>query len=499
MLANFTGRAFAASAILLLAACSDSGTDQTAVTSTQALSATDGQALVVNDDNNTAMNIVDTAIAAESFSTLVTALQATELDTVLADETKTFTVFAPTDTAFNELGTDTINALLGDTDALSNILLYHVFADTAVNGETAISLAGNTITMANGDDAAIVLSEDGNLFINQSQVIVTDVVASNGIIHVIDAVLTPAQSTPADEPGPSMNIVETAVAAGSFTVLAEALGATGLIDTLSNPDETFTVFAPTDDAFAKLPEGTLEALLADPDALSNVLLYHVIGGAAIDSTTAISLAGENATMANGDEVAISLREGALFINDSAVTSADVLASNGIIHVIDSVLLPPSDMAEEPPQPSPEPAPTVTAPQGTILALAQGNADFSTLAAAISVAGLDGALGHPDDIYTVFAPTNAAFAALGQSTIDALIADPDALENVLRMHIIPGTVVDAETALSLVGYDIQSGNGGILKLSQNEAGELLINGVRIVATDIQAVNGIVHVLDAVILP
>jgi len=494
MILKTIGRATLVATVLTLAACSDNGVDNELAADSKILEAKDGQ----QEADAAALNIVDTAVAAGSFNTLVAALQATSLDSVLADEANTFTVFAPTDEAFEALGQDTINALLGDTDTLSNILLYHVFPDAAVNAETAISLAGSMITMANGDDVAVVLT-DGKLFINQSEVIVTDVVASNGIIHVIDTVLTPPAKETVEEPV-TMNIVETAVAAGSFNTLAAALTAAGLIDTLSDPDAQFTVFAPT---FAALPEGTVEALLADPETLTDILLYHVIGGAVVDSTTAISLAGQNATMANGDDVAISLRDGALFVNDSTVISTDILASNGIIHVIDAVLLPPADMDAgsdentEEMQDEAEPL-EVTAPEGTILAIAQGNPDFSILATAVTAAGLDGALGHPGDIYTVFAPTNDAFAALGSDTINALLADPAALENVLRTHIIPGTVVDAATALSLVGFDIQAGNGEIIKL-RLDGDDLFINNAKIIATDIEAVNGVIHVIDAVIVP
>ncbi len=483
--------------VILLAACSDNGAIDSADNTVEALQANGN--LPAADDNNEAaplQNIVDTAVGAEVFTTLVAALQATGLDTALADESKVYTVFAPTDTAFSALGEDTINALLGDTDTLSDILLYHVFPDAAVDASTAISLAGTTITMANGDEVALTL-DGSDLFINQSKVVVTDVTASNGIIHVIDTVLTPPADEPVQTDAQPLNIVETAVAAGTFNTLAAALSATGLIDTLSNPDDQFTVFAPTDDAFAALPEGTIEALLADPDTLSDILLYHVIGGASVDSTTAISLAGQSVTMANGDDVSISLVDGALLVNDSTVTATDIVASNGIIHVIDTVLLPPADEPAEPvvDETGSEQA---EAPTGTILDIAQSNEDFSTLVAAVDAAGLSGALGHPGDTYTVFAPTNAAFAALGADTINALLADPEALRNILLLHVLPGTVVDAETALSLVGFDIQAGNGETLNLTL-EDGALLINGATIIATDIQAVNGVIHVIDTVLLP
>lgn len=286
------------------------------------------------------------------------------------------------------------------------------------------------------------------------------------------------------------NIVETAVAAGSFNTLVAALQATGLDSVLADENATFTVFAPTDDAIALLGEETISALLDDTETLSDILLYHVISGAAVDASTAISLAGNNATMANGDDVALSLVNGALFVNDSQVVATDIMTSNGIIHVIDAVLIPPADapVMDDP----------VESTNQTILQIAAGNPDFSTLAAAVMATGLDGALGHPGDNYTVFAPTNAAFEALGADTINALLAAPDTLRDILLFHVIPGTVFSAADFQNILGYQVGAGNGGSLTVTATDGG-LAVNGVNIIAADIQAVNGVIHVIDAVLVP
>jgi uncharacterized surface protein with fasciclin (FAS1) repeats len=134
---------------------------------------------------------------------------------------------------------------------------------------------------------------------------------------------------------PQADVVDTAVAAGSFTTLATALQAAGLVDTLKG-DGPFTVFAPTDEAFAKLPAGTLEALLADPAKLQAVLTYHVVPG----RVTAADVATlSSAPTVQGAPIAIDTGMG-VRVNDAHVTQADVMASNGVIHVIDTVLLPP---------------------------------------------------------------------------------------------------------------------------------------------------------------
>ena len=135
----------------------------------------------------------------------------------------------------------------------------------------------------------------------------------------------------------SRDIVDTAVAAGQFTTLARALQAAGLVDTLKGPGP-FTVFAPTDAAFAKLPPGTLDALLANPAQLRAVLTYHVVPG----RVTAAQVVGlSTATTVQGEPLRISAAGGTVRINSATVTQADIMASNGVIHVVDTVLLPPS--------------------------------------------------------------------------------------------------------------------------------------------------------------
>jgi uncharacterized surface protein with fasciclin (FAS1) repeats len=135
----------------------------------------------------------------------------------------------------------------------------------------------------------------------------------------------------------SNNLVETAVSAGTFTTLVAAVKAADLADTLSG-DGPFTVFAPTDDAFAKLPEGTVESLLANPDQLREILLYHVVPGKV---TAAEVLSLDSATTVQGSDVRILVADGSVQINNASVVSADIETSNGIIHVIDTVILPTS--------------------------------------------------------------------------------------------------------------------------------------------------------------
>lgn len=283
----------------------------------------------------TEKSIVDVASEAGSFNTLVAALEATGLDESLANLDGTFTVFAPTDAAFAELGESTINALLADPATLSNILLYHVIADAEILADQAINVANgenSLIDMANKDKAALSFNE-GDLFINLAKVTSANVMAANGVIHVIDKVIM----LPAAATEPDANIVETAISAGNFSTLVTALQAAGLDAVLADETKTFTVFAPTDAAFNKLGAEVINGLLADTDTLTQVLLHHVVADAAVDSLTAFTLNGASATTAGGLPVSIEIVDGDLLIEGSAVTTFDIYTSNGIIHVIDTVI------------------------------------------------------------------------------------------------------------------------------------------------------------------
>ncbi len=149
----------------------------------------------------------------------------------------------------------------------------------------------------------------------------------------------PTETTAApDDAAAEQNIVETAVAAGDFTTLATALEAADLVETLSG-DGPFTVFAPTDDAFAALPEGALDDLLADPEALADVLTYHVVDGDVMSTDLSDGMEVE---ALNGDTLTITIDGETVKVNDATVTTADIETSNGVIHVIDTVLLPPAN-------------------------------------------------------------------------------------------------------------------------------------------------------------
>lgn len=295
-------------------------------------------------NDGTGNSIVDIAVADGRFTTLVAAVVAADLaDTLSGGE---WTVFAPTDDAFAKLGLDATNIADAFTKAeLTDILLYHTLKGE-VFSDKAIASVGD-VTMANGQKAGLKVA-DGALYVNDdSKVIIADIAASNGAVHVVDTVILGPWPKVADSNDMSStgttgsgaaSIVDIAIADGRFDTLVAAVVAAGLAETLS--DGSWTVFAPTDAAFAKL--GLDESNIADAFTkaeLTDILLYHVLSGE-VFSDKAKALVGD-VTMANGQTAGLKVADGALFVNDdSRVIIADIAAENGAIHVVDTVILGP---------------------------------------------------------------------------------------------------------------------------------------------------------------
>ncbi len=394
------------------------------------------------------MNIVETAVAAGNFTTLVAALQATDLDVALADADASFTVFAPTDDAFALIGEETIATLLANTDVLSEILLQHV-VEGEVSSVTAFTLNGvSAETLSTNLIPIAINSATDSLTFGGANIVVKDIYTTNGVIHVIDMVVVGDVEVPA----PSMSIVDVAVENGNFTTLVAALQATGLDSVLADFDTDFTVFAPTDAAFALLGDEAIAALLNDADALSNILLYHVVSGAAVLQDAAVAKAQSDdkmVSMANEQMASLSLSGSTLYINKSAVSAANVMADNGVIHVVDQVILPPTAKDE---------------PTMSIVDVAVANPDFSTLVAALTAADLVSTLADENATFTVFAPTNAAFAKIDATVLSGLLADTDALSSVLLKHVIGGAEINSLGAYAANGAMVETAGGDNVSIS-----------------------------------
>lgn len=276
-------------------------------------------------------NIVETAVGAGNFKTLVAAVKAAGLVDTLANGE--LTVFAPTDEAFSKLDPATIEFLLKpeNKDALVSILTYHVVPGRV---RAADAFGINAAKTVNGQQLMLNLNrpELDRPRVNNAGFVKTDIECTNGVIHVIDTVLLPA----------SDNIPTVATKAGKFNTLLAAVGQAGLVDALSSPGP-FTVFAPTDEAFEKLPADTIPNLLKPENKtqLANILKYHVIPARVY---AADGIKARTAKTLLGRSVKVGFDELGVTVNDARVVARDIDASNGVIHIIDSVLLPTAAMS-----------------------------------------------------------------------------------------------------------------------------------------------------------
>jgi transforming growth factor-beta-induced protein len=271
---------------------------------------------------------------------------------------------------------------------------------------------------------------------------------------------TPAQKT----------VVETAVDAGTFTTLVAAVQAADLADTLSG-EGPFTVFAPTDDAFNALPEGTVDDLLAEPEGqLKDILLYHVVSGKVmaaevVDQTELMTLLGKRLRIDTTDGV---------MVDGAEVVTTDVECSNGVIHVIDAVMIPKPNIVET----------------------AVADDRFETLVAALVAADLAITLGDENTDFTVFAPTDDAFDALPAGTLDALLAEPEGeLTDILLYHVVSGRLMASDVAAA---GSLETLEGSMLTVTATDDG-VEVDGASVVIADIECSNGVIHVIDAVMLP
>jgi transforming growth factor-beta-induced protein len=288
------------------------------------------------------------------------------------------------------------------------------------------------------------------------------------------AVLAPAGS--ARPAAAEADIITTAVNAGQFKTLASLLQSAGLVDTLKGPGP-FTVFAPTDAAFAKVPKATLDALAADPAKLKAVLLYHVVAGS-VPAADVVKLT--SAKTVNGASVSIKVQGGTVLVNDAKVVTPDVMASNGVIHVIDSVLLPP----------------TAAATPQSIVKTAVAAGQFKTLAALLQKAGLVKTL--EGGSWTVFAPTDAAFAKVPKATLAKLGKNPALLKKVLLYHVVKGSV-PASKVVTLSGKSVGTVAGVPVRITVS-GGNVFLNGsTKVTKTDVNASNGVIHVINKVLIP
>ena len=287
------------------------------------VNATNGTVHITNGVLLPNETVVDIAID-NGFSSLATAVITAELLPALTDPLGTFTVFAPTNQAFDDLatalGTD-INGLLALSN-LADILTYHVLGSEVPSSGVTNGLIASPLSTTN--TLKLTVKGTGEVFVNQAEVTAFDITSENGTVHVLDAVVLPYETS-----------VDVAIDNG-FTSLAAAVIKAELLPALTNPLTELTVFAPTNDAFDDLAValGTdLNGVLASPE-LTNILLYHVVSG----TVTSGDLTNGAVPTLNGQTINVDLTSGVL-INSSNVTTPDIIVDNGVVHVIDAVLVP----------------------------------------------------------------------------------------------------------------------------------------------------------------
>jgi transforming growth factor-beta-induced protein len=294
-------------------------------------------------------NIVQVAASKPQFSTLVSLVKKAGLAGTLSKGQ--FTVFAPTNAAFAYLKAHdpaTYRAATTNSAVLKKVLTYHVVGKKILApAAIAAAKANAKVTTVEGEKIALSLA-GGQIKLNgSSAVVLPNVVASNGVIHVVNRVLVPPSLTkaPAPAPAPAQSILQLAAANPDFSTLVSLVQKAGLVEALSGAGPV-TIFAPTNEAFQKLAAAapaTFAAVIADPALLTKVLTYHAVSGA-IKSTQAITVAQQNGSVTSleGEPISLSLVGGKLTLDGSStVVTADIAATNGVIHVIDTVLVPPS--------------------------------------------------------------------------------------------------------------------------------------------------------------
>ncbi|MGC9341449.1 MAG: fasciclin domain-containing protein, partial [Bacteroidales bacterium] len=404
--------------------------------------------------------VVDIVVENDHLQVLEEAVKAAGLVEILKGEGP-YTIFAPSNNAFHALPEGTLKALLEDPSGdLTNILFYHVLSDKIYSNDL---YDGQEVETVLGKNVKVTINEKG-VFINDAKVVVKDIKADNGVVHIIDAVLIPEErKTVADI------VIESEV----HNTLEAALNAAKLVETLKG-EGNYTVFAPTDDAFHALPEGLLETLLEDPSGqLKDILLYHVVSGKAL-STDLVN--GQKIKTLLGEDITVTINEKGVFINDAKVTIADIEAENGVVHVIDAVLIPETMPA-------------------TVVDIIVNSEVHETLEAAVIAANLVETL-QGEGPFTVFAPTDEAFHALPEGTLDALLADPSGdLTDILLYHVVAGKAMSSDLS---DGQEIETVLGKNIKVTISKDG-VFINNAKVTIADIKAGNGVVHVIDAVLIP
>jgi transforming growth factor-beta-induced protein len=430
--------------------------------------------------------IADFVAGNPDYSSLGAALEVTGLDATL-DGTANFTVFAPNNAAFNSfLSNNGFNSLDEvPEDVLTEILLNHVQEGEIMSSALSTGYIESMATgMASDQPLSLYINTDDGVTINGvSSVTTPDVEVDNGIIHAVDAVIGLPDVTTFATADPNFDILVQALTADESFTFVETL-------MMSEDPAPFTVFAPTNTAFTNVLDELELAGLDDipADLLSSILSYHVVAGSNVraedltDQMMVETLETGTFTITLGDNVTITDENG----RTATIVATNVQANNGVIHVLDTVILPENEAIE--------------IETNTIADFVAGNEDYSSLLAALEATGLTSTFTGTDN-YTVFAPNDAAFAAfLSDNNFASLDEVPvDLLTQVLLNHVQMGEIMSADLTTGYIpSMAVWGASEEPLSMYINTDDGVMINGVAsVTSADNEVDNGIIHAVDAVI--
>jgi transforming growth factor-beta-induced protein len=405
--------------------------------------------------------LVDVVTSTDNLSTLAGVLSDAQVET-LSDTNATFTVFAPSNAAFEPYD------FSDNADLVAPVVNYHVVQGAAV---TSDDLEPGTQTFEtvteDEDEIEVTVDEDGNVFVEGAPVTMADVEADNGVAHVIGDVLLTNRTA-----GERLQV--TTATESLFQAVSDA----GLASAFNNADNNWTTFAPTNQAFAnadlsRYSDSEIQQILQYhtlPDTVDSEALLQQLSNSSDGEISVTTNQGENLTITQVSQDSIGFNGGQAGLD---LDRLDQRASNGIIHLIDGVLLPPS------------------LEDGTVAEIVSGRSELSTLTGALPSA-LDETLRNEDQEFTVFAPANPAFGAIDAGE---LTGNADLLNEVLTYHVVAGQGIASGNITD--GQTVTTVEGDSLTFSVSN-GSVQVNGATVTTADLRGSNGVVHVIDGVML-
>ncbi|XP_064609669.1 transforming growth factor-beta-induced protein ig-h3-like [Liolophura sinensis] len=409
---------------------------------------------VINDDKQ------------DRFSQLSTALILTGLDQMLRDEDEAYTFFAPSNKAFSRLPSDYFQRLVNEPGhhGLKALLKNHM-VKRPLCADSIYSACG--LRSLNGQ--IIKANCNGNgLTIQGKKIQERDILATNGVVHVVDDIFIPDAAKDLTMKAQDLKL-------NKFMNFTKDIG---FLEKLKSTDEEFTLFAPTDEAFEAVPRSYLEAIRSQPTALENVVKYHIAKGK-MTTDSFISQQSVKTESSISADIKVTVYRKGLAVNDATVTNPDNTCANGVIHVVDKVMLP---------------------PESDLLDMIRSDPDLSSFYSTIETAGLASLFADSDQL-TVVAPTNEAFDAMDRSDLEKMLLDPDTLEKVIRNHVVDRLVASCGFLNDAV-YNIRSNHGELLHFKRSNGDisvttDTIKSPAFIFKVDEMATNGILYKVDTVL--